>query len=165
MPFGRLRRSSVGSALGVKYYQPTYQPTNQPTLGHIEDKELSPPTMEDADKNWLADTRVDQNHPYLRIRDAPAAEASRGRLLKQPNKPASLPPRPAVADEAGWTAPARALTPAQGVATPRRSQQRGGQPGGSGPRSGHRSRTGEAPTQRLAGSTSDFPPASREVQA
>ena len=28
MPFGRLRRSFVGSALGVKCYQPTNQPTN-----------------------------------------------------------------------------------------------------------------------------------------
>lgn len=126
-------------------------------LDHIKDGELHPLTVEDVDKRWLADSRVDQNHPYLRIQDPPAAEATRGRPRNQPIQPASLPPGLQILMRPGRTVLAQ-RSPARGDATPRRSQQRSSQSGRSRPRSGHRSRSGRtAPSRRLAGSTERLP--------
>jgi hypothetical protein len=127
-------------------------------LDHIKDGEIRPLTVEDVDKRWLSDSRVDENHPYLRIQDPPAAEASRGRPRNQPIKPASLPPGLQILLRPGRTVPAQRQPPREGAATPRRSQQQGSQSGRPRPRSGHRARSGAAqPTRRLAGSTQRLP--------
>lgn len=134
-------------------------------LDHIKDGEVRPLTVEDVDKRWLSDSRVDQNHPYLRIQDPAAALPGRGRPRNEPIKLPNLPPELQILVRPGRTAPAQGLRSAQGDATPRRSQQRSSQPGRQGsqslrsrPRSGHRSRSGaSAPSRRLAPSTQRLP--------
>jgi hypothetical protein len=56
-----------------------------------EDGKLRPLTVQDVDKRWLSDSRVDQNHPYLRIQDPPAAESRCGRPRSIPIMLQALP--------------------------------------------------------------------------
>ena len=133
-------------------------------LDHIKDGEVRPLTVEDVDKRWLADSRVDENHPYLRIQDPPVAEASRGRPRNQPIKPASLPAGLQILTRPGRTAPAQRLQPPQGNATPGRSQQRSSQSGRPRPRSGHRGGSGRAPPSRRLTASTERLPSSFEAQ-
>jgi hypothetical protein len=121
-------------------------------LEHFKDGDVVPLTLHDVDKRWISDSRVHENHPYLRIQDPPAAEALRGRPRNEPIPRELLPAQFQL--KAMRTPGRRAASPRpeQGNATPRRrnlqsSQQR------PRPRRGHSGR-GSAPSRRLAGSTS-----------
>jgi len=60
-------------------------------LEHIGDGDVRSLTVHNVDKRWLANSRVDENHPYLRIQDPPAAEDRRRRPKNYPIHPRNLP--------------------------------------------------------------------------
>jgi hypothetical protein len=134
-------------------------------LEHIGDGDVRPLTVHDVDKRWISDSRVDENHPYLRIQDPPAAEDRRGRPKNHPIHPRNLPRELQILTHPSRTPRVQEsqASPANGTprGTPRRSQQPGSQLVRSLPRA-PRARTGgrggrRQATRRLARSTERIP--------
>jgi len=114
---------------------------------------VEPLTVEDVDKRWIGDSRVDENHPYLRLRD-PERAIPIGRPKNDRVKASELPIELQILSQPGRTIDPLP-NPSQEEATPRRQSQTNSQPRRlPTPRSGHRRGRGRGtPSRRLAPSS------------